>query len=157
MCIRDSGCTDGLVPLLAALDTCEAPQRWACWDVLSCQVHKLHAVWLAYPDAVWRGTLALQDAHRYERVRRLIHTFMEQEPRGALLQPRMASLESPLLPPRQSLDDMFDGALAALEWHMVLQTAEAVAPDVGVLLFTHHARRAPLDLLLHWDLSLIHI
>ena len=28
------GCTDGLVPLLAALDTCEAPQRWACWDVL---------------------------------------------------------------------------------------------------------------------------
>lgn len=147
------GCTDGLVPLLAALDTCEAPQRWACWDVLSCQVHKLHAVWLAYPDAVWRGTLALQDAHRYERVRRLIHTFMEQEPRGALLQPRMASLESPLLPPRQSLDDMFDGALAALEWHMVLQTAEAVAPDVGVLLFTPHARRAPLDLLLHWDAS----
>lgn len=145
------GCSDGLVPLLAALDICEAPQRWACWDVLSCQVHKLHAVWLAYPDAVWRGTLALQGAHRYERVRRLIHTFMEQEPRGALLQPRMASLESPLLAPRQCLDDMFDGALAALEWRMVLQTAEALAPDVGVLLFTPRARRAPLDLLLHWD------
>lgn len=144
-------CTDGLVPLLAALDMCEAPQRWACWDVLSCQVHKLHAVWLAYPDAVWRGTLALQGADRYERVRRLIHTFMDQEPRGALLQPRMASLDSPLLPPRQSLDDMFDGALAALEWRMVLQTAEAVAPDVGVLLFTPRARQAPLDLLLHWD------
>lgn len=144
---------DGFVPLLAALDLCEAPQRWACWNVLACQVHKLQNAWMAYPDAVWRGIQAMRGADRFQRVRRLISTFTDQEHVGRLPQPRMASVLTPLRAPRLNVNDLFEGALATLEWRLVLEESRTLSPDTGALLLAPHSCRAPLDLVFQWDPS----
>lgn len=149
----DIAYTDGFVPLLSALDLCETPHRWQCWNVLSHQVPKLHALWMARPDAIWRGTLTLRGKDRFQRVRRLIHALMEQEPRGTLPQPRAATMTSSLHAPSLNVNDLYEGSLAALQWRLVLEEAKTITAEVGRMLLAPRSSQAPIDLVLQWDAS----
>lgn len=134
------GFGDGFVPLLYALDVSHAPSN-AEWPRLL-QAHKprLRALWLSRPDAVWQGLQALSPEHRGVAYRCM----------GSILYDS-SSAPGPSWSLR--LDDALEGALAALDVRIQLdqdarakESLQAYVPVPGA------AGRAPMELLLRWDL-----
>ena len=126
------GLTDGFVPLLHALDICQAPSSADCTQLLQKCRPQLRTLWLSYPDAVWHGFQAV-DAQRRPEALRAIQAVLD----GSSNERTDAwSLR---------LDDAFEGALAALDIRMRWDVSTEPLPSPVIW-------RAPMDILLRWDL-----
>ncbi|WFD18643.1 RNA polymerase II mediator complex subunit [Malassezia caprae] len=122
------GLSDGFVPLLHALDTCQAPHT-DYTHLLETARPQLRTLWLGHPDAVWHGFQALDPQHR-AGAHRAMRAVLEES----------GSAHTNAWPLR--LDDVFEGALAALDVR-VRWDLSTEPPATG---------DTPMELLLRWDL-----
>lgn len=125
------GLADGFVPLLHALDTCQAPPSAACTQLVPTARLRLRSLWLSHPDAVWCGFQALDPQHRAGAYR-AIQAVLDES----------CSERTETWPLR--LDHAFEGALAALGVRVQWDVSTEPPPPTTV--------RAPMELLLRWDL-----
>ncbi|WFD26390.1 RNA polymerase II mediator complex subunit [Malassezia nana] len=134
------GLVDGFVPLLHALEVCDAPQSAEWSPLLHKYKQQLRILWLSHPDAVWHGLQVLDQEHRAE-AHRAIRAVLARE----------SDTASAAWAVR--LDDAFEGALAALDVRVRLEDEPITSQQLHACLPSSTGTvRLPMDLLLRWDL-----